>query len=726
MNKDEPQKLTEEQKVELVSAADVDRTVTIQDIANPKSDSSLDTKDQLAALAENERRKPDQLINSTVGQHYQILECIGVGGMGKVYKAKHVLLNKLVAIKFLQESKLGLDETTIRRFHQEAQMVVKLQHPNIPALREFGIESNTPYIVMDYVEARPLSSLIQDRSLSPQEICALIAQICSALDHAHKSNIVHRDIKPSNILIQKDPLKQKPPKAFLLDFGIAKTLDAITDSRLTETGELVGTVKYMSPEQFKGFPASSSSDLYSIGCVLFEALSGKPPFSSTNRLEIILKHQQAEAPNLPDTVPTNIQNIVYRCLEKTPERRYQSAAELALDLDRASHGQASTFLVPRVKSRHKALLTSMVTIPSLALLSWLLFISPNQNDLGDLSKRIAENPESPASLNLYLKRGNLYFKNKNFNQALYDYTHAAKISPNAFALHRAATCFYETGDYDNALTYAEKAQKASPHDAEAIAIGAAAKAKLGRTDESSADYTQLLSQIPNTISSLRLAALNNRANNYYVQGKYDLALADLDQVLKLQENNEAAQLSRASIEFSKGEYEKALKDVRSVLKQNPKSDRGHELRGRINFQWKRYESALDDFTDAINLGMKDLPIYMDRARCYLALGQFEPALKDCDNAAKISPENLTAKYYRVFILLKENKLTQANSQLASLLSQYPHDADLALLKAAKLVKEGDQKEALKIRSSIETAQQNKESPLKVNEDFLSYLQELQR
>lgn len=718
-----------------------DSTVILKpDASTPASNVNTlgDTKDHEPGQAREQSGKKDKLLNATIAGHYQIIDFIGLGGMGKVYRAYHTLLKRQVAIKFLQDNIIGHDEATLRRFQQEAQTVIKLNHANIPALREFGVAENTPFIVMDFAEGESLSKLIVQKALTAEELCVVAEQICDALEHAHQNKIIHRDIKPSNILVKRnqsadssgqsvgaDAKSKTSITAYLLDFGISKVLDSIADSRLTQTGELVGTVRYMSPEQFNGFPASPSSDIYSLGCVLFEAFAGRPPFMGNNRMEIIRQHQEDEPPDLPASVPSHIQNIIYRCLEKSPERRYSSAAELKAEMHKAATGQSPDFLVPRIKTaQYKWFLTIIFTLPCILGLIWLLNLPKEEAGFERLNQEINAAPDNPESAKLYFARGEKYFHNKSYQQALYDYTHAAKLDPkNTKAMYKAATCFYETGDHQSAIKYANQALEIDPREDEAMFIAAAAKAKLGRLVEAVEDYSKLLNSLPETLSSLRLAALNNRSNAYFVMGKNEAALADTKAVLKLQPENKGAQLNRAEIMISLRDYEKAFDDVNSVLKADPKSDRAHDLRGRINLLTKRHEKAVDDFTDAINLGRKNPAIFLDRARAHMGLANHESALNDSKQAGSLEPSNPIPKFYHAYFLCKAGKVEESLIETDALLSIYKRDADLWLLKAAALAKQGKKDEAQKIVSSIESRVSDVKKPMKVNAEFLAFARE---
>ncbi|MBI2810604.1 MAG: serine/threonine protein kinase, partial [Candidatus Melainabacteria bacterium] len=267
----------------------------------------------------------DPLIGSLIAERLEILSVIGAGGMSTVYRAKHLLLDRIVAVKIMQVGKV--DDNAVRRFQQEAKAATALNHPNIATVREFGTaESGDPYLVMDYIEGISLSDVIkQNGSLSAERTKEIITQVCSGLQHAHSIGVVHRDLKPANVMLSKDSSGNEIAK--IVDFGIAKILQSDGQSELTKAGEIFGTPLYMSPEQGLGKTVDARSDIYSTGCMMYECLSGKPPFSAESALETLLQHS-TEAPQ-PLKNGGDLAQVVYRCLEKKPEDRYESAEELS-------------------------------------------------------------------------------------------------------------------------------------------------------------------------------------------------------------------------------------------------------------------------------------------------------------------------------------------------------------------------------------------------------------
>lgn len=279
------------------------------------------------------------LVGESIDQ-YKIVEVLGKGGMSIVYKAVHMLLHHTVAIKMMH-SHLVSEQQAVMRFKQEAQAATHLDHPNIIKVIGFGItggDTPQPYIIMDYLDGHSLSEALKEKGrLSLTDNLKIFIQIANALSHAHSKGVVHRDLKPSNVmLLDKDG---DPNFVKLVDFGIAKVLSQEGEQahRLTQTGEIFGSPLYMSPEQCMGRPVDKRSDIYSLGCVLYEALSGKPPHQGNSVFETFHRHiTEIPAPlsiaQVDKAMVERLDAIVFRALEKEPAKRYQSMSQLENDL----------------------------------------------------------------------------------------------------------------------------------------------------------------------------------------------------------------------------------------------------------------------------------------------------------------------------------------------------------------------------------------------------------
>ena len=269
------------------------------------------------------------LVGKVIGNRYEILEKIGEGGMATVYKARCNILKRYVAVKVLREE-YTTDEEFIKRFNTEAQAAASLTHPNIVSIFDVGHEDNIYYIVMELVQGKTLKEIINEDGVLPWKWSINIAiQVASALETAHKNNIVHRDIKPHNIIITEDGI------AKVTDFGIAK---AVSNSTITAFGTTIGSVHYFSPEHARGGYTDAKSDIYSLGVVMYEMLTGRVPFDADTPVSIALKHMQekpVEPIKLNPSIPLAINKIIMKAMEKEPSLRYQSATEMLKDLSMA-------------------------------------------------------------------------------------------------------------------------------------------------------------------------------------------------------------------------------------------------------------------------------------------------------------------------------------------------------------------------------------------------------
>ncbi len=273
----------------------------------------------------------DTLINTLFDGRYRIMRKLGTGGMANVYLAEDQELGRRVAIKILDDRHAG-DDQFVERFRREAKNAASLSHPNIVSIYDRGEAEGTYYIAMEYLDGRSLKELIVSRGPAPVNIAIDYAQqILAALRFAHRHGIVHRDIKPHNVLVDAEG------RLKVTDFGIARA----GASQMTEAGSIIGTAQYLSPEQAKGSPVDQTSDLYSVGVVLYELLTGTVPFSGDTPVEIAMKHLSS-VPDPPSAhraeIPRDLDYVVMRALAKDPTERYQSAEEMSADLVRVQRG----------------------------------------------------------------------------------------------------------------------------------------------------------------------------------------------------------------------------------------------------------------------------------------------------------------------------------------------------------------------------------------------------
>ena len=285
-----------------------------------------------------------------LGGRYELDGVVGRGGMAEVYRARDLRLDRIVAVKTLRED-LARDQTFQARFRREAQSAASLNHPSIVAVYDTGEDdagmSHVPFIVMEYVDGRTIRDLLRDdRRLLPERALEITDGVLRALDYSHRAGIVHRDIKPGNVMLNRQG------EIKVMDFGIARAV-ADTQATMTQTAQVIGTAQYLSPEQARGERVDARSDLYSVGCLLYELLTGRPPFTGDSPVSIAYQHVR-EAPVPPSRVdpdlPAWADPIVLRAMEKDPGERYQSAADMRSDIQRALSGFPVAAAMPMTAS----------------------------------------------------------------------------------------------------------------------------------------------------------------------------------------------------------------------------------------------------------------------------------------------------------------------------------------------------------------------------------------
>jgi serine/threonine-protein kinase len=333
----------------------------------------------------------DEFIGLVIENKYQIEEKIGEGGMGKVYRATHIQIGHTVAVKILH-SQLATDQTAIERFRREARAAAYIQHPNAVAVTDFGVMSDTgmAYLVMEFLTGIELRQMIKERKqLGYEETFIIVHQTCSALQAAHVKGIIHRDLKPDNIWLLKSD--DDIPRVKVLDFGIAKLKTESESNQLTQQGMIVGTPYYMSPEQCRSEELDARSDIYSLGIILYEMLTGQVPFLAATPVGVVLKHaneQPRPLRELRDSIPEPLEAVVLRALNKERKDRQETAAQLAAEFENALYEAGVELKVLGTN-------TPQSIFPSSAMpLTGLRSISPDRSRSFDSSK--SSRTPSPA------------------------------------------------------------------------------------------------------------------------------------------------------------------------------------------------------------------------------------------------------------------------------------------------------------------------------------------
>ncbi len=316
-----------------------------------------------------------------VDGRYELLKHLGDGGMGSVFLALEPELDRTIAIKLLHTTLVGDPESRVR-FAREGKVLSQLSHPNLLFIYRLGIWEDTPYIAMEYLEGRTLSDIIVEQGpMTFEQMRAIVGQICEGMHAAHLQGIVHRDLKPTNVVVTPDGTVK------VLDFGLARILSlGSTGQNLTLTGQVVGSIYYLSPEQCMGRQADARSDIYATGCLIHECVSGTPPFSSDSPVAVIHKHVSEPYHPLSKSLntPAGLDEILFKALAKDAGDRYQSMIELKVDLEMVSGGATISrgFIAPppRRKATRPLLLASVLA--AVAITATLFFSTSNNAPKG--------------------------------------------------------------------------------------------------------------------------------------------------------------------------------------------------------------------------------------------------------------------------------------------------------------------------------------------------------
>jgi len=266
---------------------------------------------------------------------YELSHLVARGGMAEVYRAHDRMLDRPVALKILFPE-LSVDRSFVERFRREAQAAANLSHQNIVPVFDWGEDGGTYFIVMEYVDGRPLSAILRSAGpLHPDRAVEIAADVAAALAYAHRHGVIHRDVKPGNVLITDEGTVK------VTDFGIARAVN--TEESLTQTGAVMGTATYFSPEQAEGVAVDARSDIYSLGVVIFEMVTGRPPFVGESPVSVASKHVRENPPAPRDInpgVPPDLEAIILKCMAKSPDYRYATGEDLRVDLLRFREGRA--------------------------------------------------------------------------------------------------------------------------------------------------------------------------------------------------------------------------------------------------------------------------------------------------------------------------------------------------------------------------------------------------
>ena len=587
----------------------------------------------------------------TLGK-YRLIERLGRGGMAEVYRAYQPRLERDVAVKVMF-GYLAEDEKFVGRFEREAKAVAALRHPHIVQIYDFDVEDDVYYMVMEYIGGETLKARLkglnaEGKRMPLGEVARVFRALCDGLDYAHAQGCIHRDIKPANVMFDGERL-------VLTDFGIASIVGG---TRYTASGAMVGTPAYMSPEQGQGDPGDVRSDVYSLGVILYEMVTGRLPYDADTPLAIVLKHLSESLP-LPSQVcadvPPAVERVILKALAKSPDDRYQSAGALAEALEAAVESvempaeALPPLREPRVDAARPApvaelapprrrvpwALVGVAALVVVALTVAALLILP---DLGGEAE-----PTVPST--------------------------KAVSSTDAVAHYEAGVvAFREEWDYETAIREFTQAIEADPEFAEAYYLRGVVYAEDGQPAAAEADLSQAIALQPDLVEV------------YYERGRlylYELerpkdALADYTAAIELNSEFVEAYLDRARYYLWYGDDdEQAWADLDRALELAPDLAEAWGLRGELYFWREEYDLALPDLTRTVELAPEDAWTWEMLGFCHYSLGQYEEAIACYDEALELEPSNLDLYYHRAFASFEMGDLDAALEDLNKVLLLKP-------------------------------------------------------
>ncbi|HEY9785839.1 MAG TPA: serine/threonine-protein kinase [Candidatus Obscuribacterales bacterium] len=647
-------------------------------------------------------------LQDEVGDRFEVLAVVGEGGMGTVYKVREKELDKVMAIKLLRPE-YAADESAVKRFRHEAQAASDLTHANLCALYDFGVsKKGSPYIVMDYLEGQNLADVLSKEAyLDVPRALDIFMQIAEAISHAHMKGVIHRDLKPSNIIVTKGDTGSE--LARVVDFGISKLMTPEgVEHDFTKTGDVVGTPAYMSPEQCLGKDLDARSDIYSLGCVMYEALTGKPPFAEDNAVKTILKQVKEPPARISQKfkyldIPFSVEVIVARCLEKDPSNRYQSMDALFQDLQAARQ----TLDVRPEKKKEKpnrwirpliftalpciffaflysimgkdldwgaVMLLLVIFSPVLLLIfvpyaigKFLDWLDKNRKSALDASRRYSITvtgciAAAVAVVFLILNqsgylmalRASQHLAKHNVREARDAVQAALKLDPGDSMAHviRGMMPFFDGSDYQTALRHVDRAYE----------IGG---------DEA---ITKKMSFMAPAFSQLYCKAVywHLRALLLLEMGKSSKALQAMDKAIEIDQTTKIYHIARARALNDLGRYDEALKEVAksyepgSEVPVGSKVEKGRALLGKglfaealkaadsANFYGKRIH-----FYDILDVRMLTV-----RARAYCEQGMYDQAYSALSKALQIDPNSVSTYLNRAVVAERNNRPDLARDDLA--------------------------------------------------------------
>jgi serine/threonine protein kinase/Tfp pilus assembly protein PilF len=641
------------------------------------------------------------MIGKIIKNEYRIEEKIGSGGMADVYKATKLSTNEIVALKVLPD-KLARDNEMVQRFHREIRLTSALKHPNIVQIIEDGEEYGIHYFAMEYVDGDDLSEIMRrEGALSQQQAIGITTQVCNALEYAHGKGIIHRDIKPENILLTKDG------RVKITDFGIAKAADG---THLTKTGTAFGSPEYMSPEQCQGDPKLDyRSDIYSVGVVLYQMLTGEAPFTGT--IATIVHHHIYEPPTPPrqknPAVPEWLDRVILKSLEKSPQLRYQSAAEMrraiSPDIQVDEEEVVQEPVTPPIEETRKlpgrfplwaiALqMFSLILIAGICLLIWQHLITQRERKIAAL-----------------LSAGKQYYKDEAYEECIDKMNSVLKLKPS----HEEAKNYigqaekqlrieghfttgmsvFNIGLYSKCIQEMEEVLKEDPNHLIAKKQKEYAEKLIQIQSEESGKRTseewfnmgyehqdkphEAIIYYQKALDVEEYSATHSNIGSIYASlGRRAEAVDEHQKAIKLDAENIYARIGLGNVYLDQGRYHDAIEQYEKAKEIDNENISAHIALGNgYAFCYGQLTKAMDAYRKAEEIDSKNPYLYFVRGNVYFEFDRYDDAIKEYQKAIKLDPKFVDAYLNLGAIYHQKEKYDAAIKEYETILETAPDNLE---------------------------------------------------
>jgi serine/threonine protein kinase/Flp pilus assembly protein TadD len=629
----------------------------------------------------------DPLIGRVLDAKYEIVARLGEGGMGTVYRARRLHIGGEVAVKVLSQ-KFTTDRNAVERFRREARTAAELNHPNIVTVHDLGETSGEDapvFIVMELVQGESLRRIIRrEGRLASSRAIALMRDICAGVGLAHRRNIVHRDLKPDNVLVLPPQEGHEFETAKVVDFGIAKLLESVNDPGLTQSGAVLGTPSYLSPEQCRGESVNARSDVYNLGAMFYEMLVGTPPYSARNLAGLITKHLTSSPPPFPEdlSIPKALESVCLKALAKDPASRQANASVFARELQEAVGAAASASpemgvdfsdahrrSAAKVDPTHRStksfvLLIGLAAVVLVLVAGYLLLKRTGGTPGADPAASV-----DPAAAQRHADLASELLSQGSFVKAEEESREAARLEPTNAGWHSLlGRTLSEQSKWSQAEAEFRTAVRLDVKNPDNHNLLGRALSEQKRYDEAATEYREALRLDPNNSR-----AHSNLGRLHLDRQMYAEAEIECREAIRLDPNDSLPHNSLGMILTAQKKYDQAERELREAIRLDPTNVRPVVNLGNIFFHRKMYAEAEAQYVAALRLDPSNSIVHGNLGVAYRAQNKNDLAEPECREALRLDPNNDVAHNCLGNVLFSQGNYAQAEAEYVQALHLAPNE-----------------------------------------------------